>query len=75
MSMMRTEYSLECLRDGEVRIAHGPYDSLEYAKKMQASAEKLRDEYGPDRIARDDTYRIAERDVTEWTPIPTTPPE
>lgn len=70
MSLTKTEYRVECLRQGEVRITHGPYDSLDYAQKQMESAEKRRDENGPGAEWWLDTYRVAERDVTPWTPVP-----
>ncbi len=75
MSLMRTEYRVECLRQGEVRAAYGSYDSLEYAEKQKESATKEREKNGPGGRWWLDTYRIVERDVTEWTPVPTHTPD
>ena len=74
MSLTRTEYLVQRLRQGEVYVAHGPYDSLEAAERQRAIAEKGRDENGPGAEWWLDTYRIVERDVTEWMPVPSIPP-
>lgn len=75
MSIMRTEFLLQRLRQGEVYVAHGPYDTLEQAEKQKAIAEKTRDENGPGIAWWLDTYRVMERDVTEWMPVMTHAPD
>lgn len=76
MSLTRTEYLVQRLRQGEVYGGtHGPYDSLDWANKQKATAERLREANGPGVAWWSDSYRVVERDVTEWRPVPSAPPE
>lgn len=68
--IMSTEYMVQRVRRGVVQVQHGPYDSLDYAETCKKKAETRRETTGPGEEWRIDTFRIVERDVTPWIPIP-----
>ena len=67
MSLTRTEYALKRFHGSTYYGLHGPYDDL-------AMAQRKKDQFEPLESAAT-TFEIVERDVTEWTPVPTHAPD
>ena len=67
MSLSQTEYVVQRVKNGKVRSTHGPYETLEAAQLQKRGGERIEEVWG--------IWRIMERDVTEWTPVPTSPPD
>ena len=66
MSLTRTEFALQRRDDhGIVLSKHGPYETLGAAELQKRSGEHMSPQYG---------WIIVERDVTEWTVVPTREP-
>lgn len=60
-----TEYELRHYYKGTLCSTHGPYDTLDNALRQKDAEERLGFE----------NWALFERDVTEWTPVPSTPPD
>ena len=68
---MRTEYALKRFHGSTYYGLHGPYDDLAMAQCEKDQAERT----GNAIRRATTTFEIVERDVTEWTPVPTHAPD